>query len=192
MPSPNTMSTKKIEWVNIKTLTKLKDNPRTITKKQFEALKRRMVADTGFFQLRPCLVSSEEGKLVIYAGNQRFEAAKSLKWKQVPCIIEEAVPEDLKKERIIADNTHHGSFDWDIIANVFSDLNLEELGLPIKEMMESLNPPLSDSEGEQEPEEPITDSFTVTFKIKVPNDISASFENQLDEFLKRFPQAVKF
>jgi ParB-like chromosome segregation protein Spo0J len=124
------------ESVPISDLTLLDDNPRKITKKQFDKLKSRIKRDPGFFQLRPCLATRRDGQVIVYAGHQRIKAAESLGWDRVPCIIEDDIDMDIQKERTLADNLHHGEFDWDMIANSFSDIDIRDLGFDEKTMAE--------------------------------------------------------
>ena len=151
-----------IELVDVKLLCKHNKNPRTITKEDFENLKKRMQKDPKFFEMRPLLISRNENALTIYAGNQRFEAAKSLKYKTCPGIVEDNVPEDLQRERMIADNLHHGSFDYDILANDFEDVDLIELGFKDFDF-KAMKDVEADIENEKQDEEEKTQT------IKCPN-----------------------
>ena len=53
-------------------------------------------------------------QLVVYAGNQKLDAAISLGWKEVPCLVTEIPKEEMQK-RMLKDNTHAGVFDIDFI-----------------------------------------------------------------------------
>ncbi len=108
-----------IENILISKLKLLENNPRKITKEQFAKLCKSLEKDPDFFWQRPCLVNKSEygDTLTVYAGNQRVRAAKKLKWKEVPCIIEFDLPQDIINERIIRDNKTYGEFDFDILAN---------------------------------------------------------------------------
>lgn len=115
-----------IQQIDIKRLTLLERNPRTISKEGMAKLKKSLEKDPDFFNARPCLVHDTGDKLEVYAGNQRVRAAKALKWKQVPCIIEQGLSPDVVKERIIKDNKTYGQFDFEILANEFDvDLLLD-------------------------------------------------------------------
>lgn len=103
----------------IKNLTLLERNPRKITKDQMEKLCKSIQEDPGFLENRPILVNHIEGKHIVYAGNQRVRAAKMLKMKTIPCIIEKNLPEDVVMKRVILDNKTFGEFDFDILANEF-------------------------------------------------------------------------
>lgn len=115
--------------VDIKKLTLLENNPRKIDRNQFEKLCANIENDPDYFEQRPCLVNSVNGKLTVYAGNQRLRAAKKLGWKQVPCIVQLDLPEELMRMRIVLDNVHHGEFDWDILTSLYEVDELLNLGL---------------------------------------------------------------
>lgn len=108
-----------IQNIKISKLSLLEKNPRKIDKIQFEKLCKSLQDDPAFLQSRPILVHKQNDRLVIYAGNQRVRAAKKIGWKEVPCILEENLSDDLIKSRILKDNKHYGEFDFDILANEF-------------------------------------------------------------------------
>jgi len=106
-----------IDSIPIKDLTLLDRNPRKITKDQFDKLCKSIQNDPSFLFNRPCLVNNKDNQLIVYAGNQRVLAAKKLGWKDIPCIIDIDLSEEIVKERIIKDNKHYGEFDFDILGN---------------------------------------------------------------------------
>ena len=115
--------------IKFKDLVFLEDNPRTIKKESLERLAKRIQDDPAFFEARPCLVNFMDGKYICYGGFQRgHAAAKILKWKEVPCSVENDVPTDVMRRRAILDNTHDGEWDSDVLANQWSDFSMEELG----------------------------------------------------------------
>jgi ParB-like chromosome segregation protein Spo0J len=76
-----------MDYRNIKDLNKLPNNPRRISEDDFERLKKSINDNPDYFEARPLILSNRTGKLVIIAGNQRYEAAKALKLEKVPKII---------------------------------------------------------------------------------------------------------
>ena len=108
--------------IPIAQLTSLENNPRRITKDQMAKLEKSLKDDPGFLKCRPILVNAytdEQGNVInqVYAGNQRVKAAKKLKWKSVPCLVEIGLNDDLMKSRAIKDNKTYGEFDFDILGN---------------------------------------------------------------------------
>ncbi len=120
--------------IEIKHLKLLDKNPRKIDKAQFKKLCDSLEDDPEFFGNRPCLVNIVDGVYNVYAGNQRVQAAKKLGWKLVPCILEENVPEDRIRKRIIKDNVSMGIFDWDILSGDYEIDELLSCGLTEKEL----------------------------------------------------------
>ena len=110
-----------IELISIDELTLLENNPRKITDEQFKKLCKSLKEDPQFFNMRPCLVNKIDGEYIVYAGNQRVRAAQKLKWKQVPCIVEENLSQTLMDARVIKDNKTYGSFDYDILLSGLYD-----------------------------------------------------------------------
>jgi ParB-like chromosome segregation protein Spo0J len=123
------------QWIEIGKLTPSEINPRQIQEHKFERLKRSLSSADGkkFFEVRPCLVNKRDGKLVIYAGNMRYRAAKALGWPQVPCVIEE-LPLAVEKERTIKDNVSQGDWDMDGLANHYEVTDLREWGFSPEEV----------------------------------------------------------
>jgi len=115
---------KEIKNVDIKSLKLLERNPRKITKEAMTKLCDSLIKDPNFLQSRPVLVNDKDGCLQVYAGNQRVQAAKKLKWKQIPCIIEKDLSDEMVKDRVVKDNQTFGVFDYDILA---ADYEIEDL-----------------------------------------------------------------
>jgi DNA modification methylase len=146
-------------------LKKREKNPRKIDQQQLDKLCKNIESDPEFFNLRPCLVKQlSDKKYEIYAGNQRFEAAKKLGWKKIPCIISEAA-DDLIKKRIVLDNTHSGEFDYEILKQDYDFQQLESLGFKPEELesiFESIQEIISPTEDESEVLEPCNDEDAIT------------------------------
>ena len=124
-----------ITRVDVKKLSFLDKNPRKIDRNQFEKLCDNIQKDPDYFDQRPCLVNSVEGKLTVYAGNQRLRAAKKLGWKQVPCVIQLNLPEELIRRRVVLDNIHHWEFDWDLLTAIYDVDELLMLGLTEEQLV---------------------------------------------------------
>jgi site-specific DNA-methyltransferase (adenine-specific) len=104
--------------IAFKDLEFLQDNPRKISRQDLERLAGEIKRDPKFFNSRPCLVNYQDGRYLVYAGFQRAHAANTvLKWKEIPCSVENDVPTDVMRRRAILDNTHAGQWDPDVLAN---------------------------------------------------------------------------
>jgi ParB-like chromosome segregation protein Spo0J len=124
-----------IEYIAIKQLKLLDNNPRKIDKVQFDKLKKSLRDDPKFFDCRPCLVNVEsDGVKRVYAGNQRVQAAKKLGWKEVPCIVEYQIDDEVIQQRIIKDNKHYGVFDDDLLHSLYDIDTLLDAGFTNQEL----------------------------------------------------------
>lgn len=142
----------KIEKRKISDLIKADYNPRKITEKQFDDIKKS-IEKFGFVE--PIVININPSRMnVIIGGHQRFEVAKKLKYKEVDCV-ELDLTLGQEKELNIRLNKNTGDFDLDILGNYFDvdDLidygfNPLELGL-VDDIEEGEFPELK--EGDKEP-----------------------------------------
>lgn len=118
------MTNLQIETKQLSQLTLLETNPRQISKENFQKLKESISKDKEFLNSRPILCYPEDGKLIIYAGNQRYRACQELKMTEVPVIIDPNATKETIKNRVILDNIEFGQWDFDVLAN---NWELEEL-----------------------------------------------------------------
>lgn len=104
-------------------------NPRTISKKKYEALKKSLKDFPEMKQLREIVVDEN---LAILAGHQRIYALKDLGYTDVTVKQVFGLTEAQKREFMIKDNTNSGDWDTDALANHWSDLGdkLQDWGLP--------------------------------------------------------------
>lgn len=147
-----------IQWTQLKDLTLLPDNPRQISKENFERLKRDISDDPTFLELRPVLVNRQDNVLIVYAGNMRTRAAIELGWVDIPCIVDDDLPVDVMRKRALRDNQEYGEWDHDILANEW-DLELATLDLP------ELRPLELAEEGTPE-EDDFTADLTAKYEVK--------------------------
>lgn len=106
-----------MEYRKVSDLSKLPNNPRTIKDKAFKKLCESLTNNKSYFEARPCILSDRTGQLVILAGNQRYDAAKSLGWLEVPTHLMSGLTEAQEKEIVIRDNVNSGEWDFDMLAN---------------------------------------------------------------------------
>ena len=122
-----------MQYRKLNELKKLPNNPRIIRDKQFKTLCDSIRDNPKYFEARPIILSNRTGEMVIIAGNQRYEAAKYLKLKEVPTFLIEGLTEAKEREIIIRDNISNGEFDMSALANEWSDLPLVEWGVDLPE-----------------------------------------------------------
>jgi hypothetical protein len=112
-------------------LNKLPNNPRTIQTEDFKRLCTSIKDNPDYFKARPLILSNRTGQLVIIAGNQRYEAAKSLKLPSVPTYLLEGLNEDREREIVIRDNISNGEWDYELLANEWDTELLTEWGMEL-------------------------------------------------------------
>jgi len=106
-------------------------NPRQIKGEKLELLKASVGGFQKMMPLRPIVIDENNAVL---GGNMRLAAIKALGLKDIPDEWVKKVTdltEDEKKEFIIKDNAGFGEWDWDVIANEWSDLPLADWGLDV-------------------------------------------------------------
>lgn len=113
-------------------------NPRKISKKNLEKLKKSVQDAPEMLRLRELIVVPHGGVFVVIAGNQRLEAAKAVGMTKLPCKV---LPEDTDpaklREYAIKDNLPFGEDDWEVIASDWDTAELEEWGMSVPEKWES-------------------------------------------------------
>lgn len=131
------------------------DNPRTISKDEFEKLKASIERKPYYMNARPIVLSDRTGKNVIIAGNQRYKAVKALGWTEAPTITFHCETEEQEVEIAMVDNHNNGEWDTEALANKFLDYPLEEwLGSDWTKMAGEFDKVDPDELKEVVPEEP--------------------------------------
>lgn len=105
-----------------------KENPRYIKDHKFEKLKQSLKDFPEMLELRPIVVDSD---LMILGGNMRYQAAKDIGMSDVFITVAEGLTDEQKKEFIIKDNASFGDWDWDLLANNWSDVELGDWGVDV-------------------------------------------------------------
>lgn len=120
-----------IEWheyiLRVDVLKPYERNPRRITKKQYDRLKKA-IAEVGF---HTPLLATHDFKLI--AGHQRIRALKELGITEVAVRVPTRPLTPAEFDQVlIQSNVHMGEFDIDILAADFSPSILIEWGIPDK------------------------------------------------------------
>lgn len=109
-------------------------NPRKISKKNLEKLKKSVQDAPEMLRLRELIVVPHGDGYVVIAGNQRLEAAKAVGMETLPCKV---LPEDTDpaklREYAIKDNLPFGEDDWEVMASDWDTAELEEWGMVVPE-----------------------------------------------------------
>lgn len=130
------METKEIKIRDLRTnngqLEGLPRNPRKISKKQLEKLKKSLTDAPEMLRLRELICVEHPDGPVVICGNQRLEAAKALGWETLPCKVLPADTDPAKlREYAIKDNLPFGEDDWEVIASDWDTAELEDWGMSV-------------------------------------------------------------
>ena len=133
-----------MEIVKIRSITPNPDNPRLIKNEKYKLLLHSVKVSPAFMLMNPIKVDLDN---MILGGNMRYKACMELKKKEVPIEvftrehaeinnkarreegIKEATYEEQCREYIIKDNISFGEHDWDVLANEWDPIQLQEYGL---------------------------------------------------------------
>lgn len=155
--------------VNAGQLEGLPANPRDIRDEKFEKLKANIQKYPELLEYRSLMVyPMPNGKHIIIGGNMRYRAMQELGYTEVPCVI---IPAETPVERLgaytILDNNGFGKWDWDLLANEWSDWKMEDLGLD----WEFAGFGEMESNAEKESKQVVEDDFDEE-KEKIPTRVS--------------------
>mgnify|MGYP003140446769 CR=1 FL=1 len=117
-----------IQTLQISNIKLNSNNPRIVNKAKFEKLKQSIKELTEMLQLRPLILNEDN---VILGGNMRYKALVELGYTEVPVIRAESLTERQAQEFLIKDNLSYGDWDFDILANEWDSVDLEEWGLDV-------------------------------------------------------------
>lgn len=179
------MEVSKIEYRKVSDLNVLTNNPRKITKANFEKLVDSIKIN-GFWEHRALPLSDRTGNLSILAGHQRLKAAKKLKMKEVPTILYHGLTEEQEKEIILRDNVNNGEWDFSILETdpFFNDTDFEFMG--ITDFMAEDEPKKKkskkaiDDEEENDPDQKSDDSDKEAFYRSMLDDVIYDSNNDLE------------
>tara|TARA_R110002020_G_scaffold458344_1_gene675701 strand:+ start:90 stop:677 length:588 start_codon:yes stop_codon:yes gene_type:complete len=111
----------KVEKIKTHKLKLAKYNPRQITKKQYNDLKKSI---EKFDLVDPIIVNKD---YTVIGGHQRLKICKELKYKDVDCVVLD-LDKEQERELNIRLNKSGGEWDMDILANEFDMEELKEWG----------------------------------------------------------------
>ena len=147
--------------VKIRSITPNPDNPRLIKNEKYKLLLHSVKVSPAFMLMNPIKVDLDN---MILGGNMRYKACMELKKKEVPIEvftrehaeinnkarreegIKEATYEEQCREYIIKDNMSFGEHDWDVLANEWNEVELNEWGLDVWQPEEDVDYSILDDE----------------------------------------------
>ena len=104
------------------------NNPRLIKDHKFKQLIKSIQDFPQMLELRPIVIDEHN---MVLGGNMRLKACLEAGLTDVPVIHANNLTEAQKKEFIIKDNISFGEHDFDILANEWNIIELDEWGLDI-------------------------------------------------------------
>ena len=104
------------------------DNPRTITGKAMESLVKSLTEFPEMLELREIVVDES---MMVLGGNMRLRALEQIGAKVCIARIVTGLTDEQKREFVIKDNAAFGEWDMDALANMWSDLPLDDWGVKI-------------------------------------------------------------
>ena len=123
--------------MNIKQIKPNTNNPRVIKGDKFKKLVQSIKDFPEMLELRPIVIDENN---IVLGGNMRLRACTEAGLTDVPVKVAKGLTEEQKKEFIVKDNVGFGEWDWDILANEWDAVKLEEWGLtgfPFEEELEA-------------------------------------------------------
>ena len=115
--------------MNIKDIKSNPNNPRIIKDERFEKLKKSIKEFPKMMALRPMVINEDN---IVLGGNMRLKALKELGYTELPdqwVKRAEDLTEEEARRFIIADNVGFGEHDWEMLANEWDSVELEDWGL---------------------------------------------------------------
>lgn len=117
----------KVELVPVSALAPYQDNPRQIREENYDKLKKSLEEFPTMLDVRP-LVARKDG--TVLGGNMRLRAAQELGIEELPVVFVDW-DEEKQREFVIKDNANFGEWDWEKLANEWTDLPLTDWSLPV-------------------------------------------------------------
>lgn len=104
-------------------------NPRTLTEKEYKKLQKKL-RELDFTDARPLIAYPMGEQYVVFCGNQRLRALRSMGEKEVMCAVVPAdtTPQDIRR-MLLADNKQEGEWDMDMLANEWDAADIEWAGI---------------------------------------------------------------
>ena len=104
------------------------DNPRTISNKDMELLIKSLKEFPEMLNLREIVVDEN---MVVLGGNMRLLALQKMGASDCQIRMVSGLTPEQKREFVIKDNSNFGRYDFDSLANEWSDLPLSDWGVDL-------------------------------------------------------------
>lgn len=128
-------------------------NPRILRDDKYKALLRSLQEDdlTG---VQPLKVYNHNGQYIVLGGNMRLKALRELKRDaSVSClVVPQDTPTDVLRKIVIIDNSTFGEWDFDMLANEWDAVELNDWGVAVPEFPEPDDVVAGEDDGKREQE----------------------------------------
>ena len=152
------------------------NNPRFIEDLDFEKLKKSIEEFPKMLELRPIVVNDD---MVIVGGNMRYAALKSLGYTKIPenwvKKASDFTPDELRKF-IVLDNAGFGKWDYDVLKEQYSVVELGEMGVTVPHY-EAVNPDDFFNDHEEDEEKPQTKKIVLEYGEEEYEKVVQAIEN---------------
>jgi len=162
----------KIEYIDIDLLKSSPKNPRFIKDKQFDILCESIKKNQDYFETRPVLCNA---KMVIFAGTQRWHAAKKIGLKEVPTVIMD-ISEERQDELMLRDNKSSGEWNMEILANEFEIELLQEVGFTNEELNFNVEDISESNPNSKDVSDKVFEKYCVMIELKNENEQAELYE----------------
>ena len=117
-----------IQKVKLSEIKSNPNNPRIIKDDKFHKLVKSIQEFPKMLEIRPIVVNQD---MIVLGGNMRLKASKEAGLKEVFIVKATDLTEEEQRQFIIKDNVGFGEWDWDMIANEWDEVQLQDWGLDI-------------------------------------------------------------
>lgn len=144
-----------MERVKIREVKENSNNPRIIKDYKFKKLVKSIKEFPEMLKLRPIVVNSD---MIVLGGNMRLRACKEAGLKEVWVLKADELTEQQQREFIVKDNVGFGEWDWDLLANEWNSVELEDWGMDSWQNMDDIetSEEFSLPDGDKEPFQQMT------------------------------------
>jgi hypothetical protein len=126
----------RIAKLDLKSIKPNPNNPRIIKNEQYKRLVKSLREFPEMLELREIVVDEN---MMVLGSNMRLRALQEIGEKEAIVKIAEGLTEDQKKEFIIKDNSAFGSWNYEELANAWSDLPLVDWGIECLECQDLID-----------------------------------------------------
>ncbi len=139
-----------MELIDIRKVIKNPENPRIIRDTKYHKLVKSIKEFPEMLKLRPIVVNND---MVVLGGNMRLRACKEAGLKEVWIMKADNLTPMQEREFVVKDNVNFGEWDWDLLANEWNSVELEDWGMDNWQNMDDIetSDAFSLPDGEKEP-----------------------------------------